>query len=252
MKRILSLVGIAALVALIGLTAISAIAFAQDGDDGTAWPFTLRQRVHEVVAEILGISVDEYDTAVEQAHEQVLEEAVDEGWLTQEQAERMQEQMADGYGPNMIGPGAMGENRGGMGGPRGGKFNTMPGRGSMMNGSQISPFDVAAEVLGMPVNDLLTELQSGKTLADVAQEKGVDPQAIADAFLAQHSEWLAEAVADGRLTQAQADDMQERAQSMIDAMLDHAMPFGGRGGARGGFGLDGDCPIIEPDDANDA
>lgn len=252
MKRILSLVGIAALVAVVGLAAVSAVAFAQAGDDGTAWPLNLRQRVHETAAELLGIPVDEYDTAIEQAHEQVLEEAVEEGWLTQEQAERMQERMADGYGPNMIGPGAMGSNRGGMGGPRGGKFNTMPGRGSMMNGSQISPFDVAAEVLGMPVNDLLTELQGGKTLADVAAEKGVDPQTIADAFLSQHSDWLAEAVADGRLTQAQADDMQERAKSMIDTMLNQAMPFGGRGGARGGFGFDGDCPIIDSGNQNDA
>lgn len=257
MKKILTLAGIATLVALVGLTAVSAIAFAQDGDDGADWPFNMRERIHEAVSKILGITGDEYGVAVDQAREQVLQEAVEEGLLTQDQADRMQERMADGYGPGM-----MGQGRGGLGGPRSGGFGMMSGRGSMMNGSQISPFDVAAEVLGMPVDDLLTELQAGKTIADVAEAKGVDPQAIADAFVSRHSEWLTEAVADGRITQAQADAMQERAESMIDAMLDQGMPFGGRGGGRGGSGFGGrgfggpgfggSCPMIDSDTQNDA
>jgi hypothetical protein len=56
---------------------------------------------------------------------------------------------------------------------------SMPTQGR--NGGLIG---VAADVLDMLRQDLLVELQSGKTIADVAQAKKVDPLKIVDAFVA--------------------------------------------------------------------
>ena len=44
--------------------------------------------------------------------------------------------------------------------------------------------EAAADVLGMTADELRTELESGKTIADVAGEKGVDLQTVIDAVVA--------------------------------------------------------------------
>ena len=95
--------GIATLVAILGVAAIGAVVYAQDAEEGSGWPFDFGQRFREAVAEVLGISVEEYDTAVETAQGQVVDEAVTEGWLTEDQAEQMRERMAEGFGPGMRG-----------------------------------------------------------------------------------------------------------------------------------------------------
>ena len=99
------------------------------------------------------------------------------------------------------GPGGMGDmvGMGGHGG-RGG-----PGRGEGLT--------AAAKVLGMTEDALRTELQAGKSLADVAKAKGVDKQKVIDALVADAKTRLAEAVKSGKLTQAEADT---RAADMAD------------------------------------
>jgi hypothetical protein len=106
-----------------------------------------------------------------------------------------------------------------------------------MFGPGNSFISVAADELGMTVQDLVSELQDGKTIADVAAEKGVDPQAIADAFVAQHAEWLNEAVADGRITQEQADQMLQHMTEEVQEHLTEPFPFEGHGpgGCEGGM-----------------
>ena len=65
--------------------------------------------------------------------------------------------------------------------------------------------------------DLVAELQAGKTVAEVAEANNVDVQDIVDAFLAPRAEFIAQAVADGKITQADADAMQARMQAMVTA-----------------------------------
>ncbi len=220
MKTFWKVAGIAALVAILGVAVVGAMAFAQEPEDGADWPFNFREKLHQAVADVLGITVEEYDAAVETAREQVLGEAVTEGWLTQDQADRMRERAEEGFGPGMGGKF--------HGGPRGGMFG--PGN---------SFISVAADELGMTVQDLVSELQDGKTIADVATAKGVDPQAIADAFVAQHTEWLNEAVADGRITQEQADQMLQHMTEEVQEHLTEPFPFEGRGPGGCGGGMFG-------------
>jgi len=222
MKSVWKVAGIAALVALLGVAVVGAMAFAQEPEDGADWPFNFREKLHQAVADVLGITIGEYDAAVETARDQVLGEAVTEGWLTQGQADRMRERAEEGFGPGM----------GGMfqGGRRGGMF-----------GPEDSFISVAADELGMTVQDLVVELQDSKTIADVAADKDVDPQVIVDAFVAQHTERLNEAVADGRITQKQADLMTEQMTEEVQEHLTEPFPFegGGPGGCEGGMGMPG-------------
>jgi len=99
-----------------------------------------------------------------------------------------------------------------------------------------------AEVLGLTTDELRTRLQGGESLADVAEAEGVDVQAVVDAIVATHQERLDQAVADGRLTQEQADeraaDLEEHAQDIVEGTFEGRMGgMRGPGGHRHGPGM---------------
>ncbi len=81
------------------------------------------------------------------------------------------------------------------GGPRGGGPGRHRGPG----------LEVAATALGIDASALRTQLHSGKTIADVAKAQNVDVNKVIAAIVADMNEHLAQAVTDGHLTQAQAD-----------------------------------------------
>lgn len=85
---------------------------------------------------------------------------------------------------------------------------------------------VAAKALGMDADALRTELRSGKTIAQVAQEKGVDVQTVIDAIVADMRQHLAQGVQDGRLTQAQADERARHATERATALVNGQRPEG--------------------------
>ena len=65
---------------------------------------------------------------------------------------------------------------------------------------------VAAKALGLDTDALWASLEDGQSIAEVAQAQGVDPQAVIDAIVAAEKEFVAGLVADGELTQAEADE----------------------------------------------
>ena len=101
----------------------------------------------------------------------------------------------------------------------------------------------AAKALGVSEDDLKTALQDGKTIAEVAKDKGVDKQTVIDALVADAKAKTAEAVTDGKLTQEQADERLADVTDKITTMVDEGMP---KGGPRGGH--DGPPPA---DDGGD-
>lgn len=224
MRKFWKIIGITTLVAVLGLVAVGAIALAQDSDTGSQEPFDFATRFREALANILGISVEEYDAAVEKAQDQVVDEAVAEGWLTEEQAELLRWRMdqAPGFGMRGMGRG-LGRHGWGMGGFLGENL-----------------LSIAADKLDMKLTELLTELQDGKSIADVAKEKGVDPQTIVDAYLAQLKENLDQAVAKGRITQKQADYLLQQAEERVTDQLDNT--WSGRVGGPWGKGFPGMMP----------
>ncbi len=74
---------------------------------------------------------------------------------------------------------------------------------------------VAAEQLDLTTEELIAELQTDKSIADVAAEKGVAVDAIVDAVIDAQAERLAAAVEAGRLTQEQVDNMLEKMRTNV-------------------------------------
>jgi hypothetical protein len=91
---------------------------------------------------------------------------------------------------------------------------------------------------------LQTALQSGQSMADVATANGVEPQQVIDALVADAQAKLAEKVASGEITQAQADEMSANLAERITDVVNHTGGPGGPGGA-GCPGRDGDGPPAE-------
>lgn len=134
-----------------------------------------------------------------------------------------------------------------------------PGSGVMGGGRGFgwseAALEAAAKALGMTTDELTSALQSGKTLQELAVEKDVDiadvHAAIQAARVEEARERIAQAVANGTMTQEKADWLLEG--------LDNGFIGGGMGrgfgGPRGrGQGLGngngfGDCPMVQPTDA---
>jgi hypothetical protein len=95
-------------------------------------------------------------------------------------------------------------------------------------GQQDSLVAVAAKVLNMSQADLVAELDS-KTIAAVAKEKGVAIDKIVSAFLAPREEALKNAVATGKLTQAQADQMLATMKANVTKQLNNTWTPRGAG-----------------------
>ncbi len=65
--------------------------------------------------------------------------------------------------------------------------------------------EVLAGLLGIDVDTLRTELRSGKTIAEIATDQGVEVQTVIDALVAEAQSHLELSVDNGRLTQEEAD-----------------------------------------------
>jgi len=118
------------------------------------------------------------------------------------------------------------------------------GRGTW-GGPDNSLVAVASKVLGMEQTALVAELNTGKTIADVAPAQGVALDKIVTAFVKPHVDWLNQAVKDGKVTQAQADQYIATMKANITAKL--SAPFAPRGNGSGtGFvdaNGDGVCDV---------
>ena len=82
-------------------------------------------------------------------------------------------------------------------------------------------FEAAADYIGITEAQLRTELESGKTLAQVAQDHGKSVDGLVDALVANAKEKLDSAVSAGRLTKTQADemlsDLKERITNLVNS-----------------------------------
>lgn len=143
--------------------------------------------------------------------------------------------MGPGNGPmsdGNFGPGfGMGRGRGGM--MFDGNFGPGGGRGGMMGrwgGPDNGLLSVAAKKLGLTSQELLTELQAGKTIADVAKEKNVTVDTIVEAVLAPQAGWLKGMVDSEQLSQAQADAQLALLKANVTRQISEAWSLGGRWG----------------------
>lgn len=112
----------------------------------------------------------------------------------------------------------------------------------------------AASTIGVSEEELRTALRDGQSIAQVAQSKDVDVQKVIDAMVAEAKAKLAEAVQNGRITQAQADAKAANLSERITTLVNReGLPTRGPGHRHGGRrppAQDGDAPAAaEPSSA---
>ena len=83
--------------------------------------------------------------------------------------------------------------------------------------------EAAATALGMTVEELRTAVEGGSTLAEVATAEGVEVQAVIDALVAEVEARLAERVAAGDITQAEADAKLAEITTSITEMVNNGI-----------------------------
>ncbi len=147
-------------------------------------------------AEQLGVEPSELSEALQQALQNRVDAAVEAGRLTEEQGEQLKARIQAGEIP------LLGIGHGG------------PGHGP---GGHLADLGAAASFLGMSEANLRTALQEGQTLAEVAKAQGKSVDGLIQALTGAATERLEEAVADGRLTEAQKDSILE---SLDDRITD--------------------------------
>ena len=124
-----------------------------------------------------------------------------------------------------------------------------PGMGGMRDGKGGAPFatDALAKVLGLTTTELQTQLQSGKSLADIAKTQKVDIADVKKQLIADFTEKENAEVKTGEHTQAEVDQKIKDFTANVDNMVNNVRPAGGpgMGGMRGhgGHGPHGDGPM---------
>lgn len=167
-------------------------------------------------AERLDVETEELRTALSEAQQAQLDQAVEDGKLTQEQADRIKEHMEES--------GRV------LGGP--------PGPG-MHHGFHAGPppfFEAIADELGISLEELRSELADGKSLRELAKAHDKSLDDLRAAARAAIEKRIAQDVEDGRITEAQADEMRERLPEMLSHLGERPRfhrggpPMGGPGG----------------------
>ncbi len=219
MRKIVKVIAVIGMVALLSLGTAVAVSARGGGVFGRS--FAPRAGGQEDVAELLGMDVDELcdalrdgktladlaeekdvdlqalkdaaDASRDEAVREAIAQAVDEGDLTQDQADWMLQGLDSGYG-------------------LGGRFSGgLFGRFGFHMGAERPGLETAAQALGMTEDELSLQLWGGRSLADVAEAQDVDLEdvqsAVEEARVAAMSEAIQQAVENGNLTQEQAEWM---------------------------------------------
>ncbi|MGG1474124.1 hypothetical protein ABE430_21295 [Brevibacillus agri] len=153
------------------------------------------------IAEAQGVSVDDVVALLLKQQEAKLKEAVEAGKLTQEQADKMNENAAERV-KEMV-------------------QNTHPGKGPGKGfGFGFDKNEELLSLLKLDAAKLQEELKAGKTLAAVAEAQGVSVDDVVALLVKEQEAKLKEAVEAGKLTQEQADKRSEELASMVQKMVE--------------------------------
>ena len=121
-----------------------------------------------------------------------------------------------------------------------------PNGGALPKPGDLGPFigrkligqsaDTVANALHITTDQLKTDLQSGKSIADIARSKGIDVNSVINTLVADASSKVDQAVAAGKLTTQQATAIKSHLQTAITNLVNNNFPKfpGGRFGFGGG------------------
>lgn len=185
---------------------------------------TPKQESDAVVADAakqLGVDPAKLNAALKQALENRVDAAVAAGRITKAQGDEMKARIAAGEVP-LIGVG--------------------PGHGPHGPGHHFADLDAAASYLGVTEAALRTSLNDGSTLADVAKEKGKSVAGLKAALVATAKADIAQAVKDGKLTEAQQTEILAGLSDRIDGLINGEIGVRNGHGPHG-FGFEGPPPM---------
>jgi hypothetical protein len=185
-------VGAAAVAATLGAGA--AIAATSDVFD----PKEEQEAFQAAVAEELGVTTTQLQNAYKAAALEQLEAAVAAGRLTEEHADEIRERIESG---DFLGPAG---------------FGLFGGHGLRGPGHHL---EGAAAYLGLTEDELHERLRNGDSLAEIAEAEGRSVAGLKLALVAAAKERLDEAVADGRITAAQRDELLQQLESKVDDLV---------------------------------
>jgi hypothetical protein len=168
-----------------------------------------------VLADALGITVEELDVARQAASQAAIDQVLEEGLITQEQVDQMrarEEQMQIRR-----------------------DLQTYLDRNTLL-----------AKALGMTVEELQAALAEDKSLSTLMDEKGLDAATVRQNLQAAYEAAIVQAVQDGVITQEQADEMQSGPGMVSGGRwggFERGGPMGRRGfGGRGTHPSNGEDP----------
>ena len=178
------------------------------------------------VAKQLGVPEAKVEAALEEALANRVDAAVEAGRLTEAQGEELKERLRSGDFP-LVGLG--------------------PGRGLHGGGHHLGGLDAAADYLGLTEAELHDQLRDGSSLAEIARAEGKSVDGLVAALVKSAKAELADAVEDGRLTDAQRDELEADLTDRIEALVEREPGLRGPGGPHGpgferGFGPDAAAP----------
>ena len=153
-----------------------------------------------------GVSVQELKDVITAARTERIDQMVKDGRITADRAVTMKANMADRVDKMVNGTMPAREGKG----PRGGQHG-------------IASEKVLA-LLKMDANTFRTERQAGKTLADMATERGVSVQELKDVIIAARTERIDQMVKDGRITADRAAAIKANMADRVDKMVNGTMP----------------------------
>ena len=154
------------------------------------------------LAENLGISPEELTAAIQQTQLELVDERLAAGDLTEEEATRIRERIESGEGRLFGG-----------------------GHGSR-HGCGRQAVQQVAEFLGLTPEDVIAAKQDGQSLAQIAEANGVGAAELAAFLLSQIEERVADALAEGKIDQARADEVLENAPERIDQKINRSRTSG--------------------------
>ena len=197
--------------ALVAILAIGAGVAAADsiGNDQDAFLNNVAKRLNVTPAAL--------KAALKGANDDRIDAAVAAGKITKEQGDAMKARAAQGGIPFFGGGSSRRRLRLGHRGP--------------------ASLDAAAKYLGLTEAELHTQLESGKTLAEIAKAQGKTVDGLKKALTADAKTKLDAAVKAGTITQAQADELLKRTTDHLDDLVNGKFgPHGDGDGDHHGFG----------------
>ena len=172
----------------------------------------------------LGVQPGALSSALTKAIEDQIQAEVTSGQLTQAQADALKAQVEAGKIP-LFGGGGFG---------LGGGFRGGPGGASTFGFGVGGDSGAAATYLGLSADQLKTQIQGGKTLAQIATAQGKTADGLVQAILAAQESNLDKLVTAGKLTSDQEKAIEAKLQTMITNLVNGTGPTAGAGPFAGG------------------